>query len=985
MKSNAIPPSVIRRLLGAGALATLLTTVTSPASEVIWSGASASDTLWSNTHNWNGTAVPLAGDTAVFNNTATVAASFIDTTGGLSITGIRFDNAGAPAYSISGGGAIQLGNGGLITMTGSGTADQTINAAINEDAGCTLNNDNTTHKLVINGNLTFANLGNVLNKTGAGEVVLTGTNWLNPNVANNANGKLTVMGGGTLTISGGITRATTASTTIGNQSYDGTVYVGKDTAGGSSGHNTLTVSGSGRLWSEGLNLGGGAYFADNRNGYNTVNLSAPGNPTLYSVGKGGDWTDTIGDNTSYNVVNMSNGASYQVNNTGAALAIGRSVNADYNGIHIDGTGGGAPTTFYSGASRYKEVGGYGNHNYMTVTNGGNLIAARLNVGEGGNSNYLSADGSGAYGASLINLGRFCIGGNAGTGQFGGNGNYNYVLIENGGSFIATGGSNIPNGIGMTGTASYNFMQVDGVGSTLYIQNDNAPLTIGGDFRGGSNNDAPGATGNALKVTNGGYAHVNSVYLEGTASRVVLGTGDADTALLEVRSDSISTYAQGIYLDKSDSLLEINNGRLIAGQNVLNPGAMVSGLGQIHLLGHAYVSTSYTGSSIDSVIYGSGGLTKEGSGTLTLSKLNTYTGNTLINGKMVVAATGGLKFVVTDFSNNTIDQSGNGGTLIVNGSFTIDTSKVIASAGTWNLVNRDEFSGLSTTFSPATFSVTRFTKNPDGTTFTWIESPTKVWTFDTSSGNLTLTGGGTPAIDHYEVTASSPQTAGTAFLVTLTAKDGGGNTVTSDSSTVVIMSGTAGVQFDSDGNGTFGDVHKTLTGGTFTISTKDDMTASISITATDGNSKTGTSASIAIQSPFTAWVGPQAPPAGQDHFADDPNHDGVSNGLAWILGGGAMSESRALLPEASTRSGALTLSNFKCLKAGKRLGSTLTLRFGNDLDIWQTAAIPPGNATVNSVAFTITPLDANYDQVSATIPQSAAAEGRLFGRLEASGN
>lgn len=446
---------------------------------------------------------------------------------------------------------------------------------------------------------------------------------------------------------------------------------------------------------------------------------------------------------------------------------------------------------------------------MTVTNGGHLIAARLNVGEGGNYNHLSADGSDAYGASLIQLERFCIGGNAGTGQFGGNGNYNHVLIENGGRFIAAGVSNIPNGIGMTGTSSHNFMQVDGVGSTLYIQND--------------------------------------------------------TAQLEVRSDSISTYAQGIYLDKSDSLLEINNGRLIAGQNVLIPGAMVSGLGRIHLLGQAYVSTSYTGSSIDSVIYGSGGLTKEGSGTLTLSKLNTYTGNTLINGKMVVAATGGLKFVVTDFSNNTIDQSGNGGTLIVNGSFTIDTSTVLASTGTWNLVNRDEFSGLSTTFSPTTFSVTRFTKNPDG------------------------------------------------------------------------------------------------------------------------NSKTGTSASIAIQSPFTAWVGPQAPPAGQDHFADDPNHDGVSNGLAWILGGGAMSESRALLPEASTRSGALTLSNFKCLKAGKRLGSTLTLRFGNDLDIWQTAAIPPGNATVNSVAFTITPLDANYDQVSATIPQSAAAEGRLFGRLEASGN
>ena len=976
-------------MLGAGTLATLFAAVTSPASEVVWSGASALDTLWSSTYNWNGTAVPLTGDTAVFNNTGTVGATLIDTTGGLSIAGIRFDSAGTPAYVVGSGGAIQLGNGGLITMNGSVAADQTINAAINENAGCTFNNDSITHKLVINGNITFANLGNVLNKTGAGEVVLTGTNWLNPNVASNAHGKLTVTGGGTLTISGGTTRAVqTANTSVSGQSYDGTLYVGKDGSGGSSGYNTLTVSGSGHLWSEGLNLGGGAYFADNRNGFNTVNLSAPGNggnPTLYSVGKGGDWTDTIGDNTSHNVVNMSNGAYYQVSNTGAAFAIGRNVNADYNGIHIDGTGGGAPTTFYGTVSRYKEVGCYGNHNYMTVTNGGSLIAARLNVGEGGNYNYISADGSGAYGASLINLGRFCIGGNAGTNQFGGNGNYNYVLVRNGSRFSATGGSNITNGIGMTGTSSYNFMQVDGVGSALYIQNDNAPLTIGGDFHGGSNIDAPGATGNALKVTNGGYAHVNSVYLAGAASKVILGTGDVNTAQLEVRSDSMNTYNQGICLTKSDSILEIDNGRLIAGQNVRTPGAMVSGLGQVHLIGQAYVYSTYAGSSIDSVIYGSGDLTKEGSGTLTLSNLNTYTGNTIINGTVVVAATGGLKFVVTNSSNNHIDQGGSGGTLIVNGSFTIDTTTVIASTGTWNLVNRDEFSGLSTTFSPATFSVTRFTKNPDGTTFTWTESPTKVWTFDTTSGNLTLIGGSTPAIDHYEVTAISPQTAGTAFLVTVTAKDGGGNTVTSDSATVVTMIGTGGAQFDSDGNGTFGDVQKTLADGTFTISTKDDVAASITITATDGNSKTGASSLITIQSQFTAWLGPQAPPTGQDHFADDPNQDGLSNGLAWILGGGAMSQSRALLPKASTSSGALTLSNFKCLTASKRLGTTLTLRFGNDLGTWQTAAIPPGNATVNGVAFTITSLDANYDHVSATIPQSAAAKGRLFGRLEASGN
>ena len=274
-------------------------------------------------------------------------------------------------------------------------------------------------------------------------------------------------------------------------------------------------------------------------------------------------------------------------------------------------------------------------------------------------------------------------------------------------------------------------------------------------------------------------------------------------------------------------------------------------------------------------------------------------------------------------------------------------------------------------------MTGFTKNLDGTTFTWTESPTKVWTFDETSGNLTLTGGSAPAIDHYEVTATSPQTVGTAFLVTVTAKDSGSNTVTSDSSTVVTMSGSGSVQFTGS--------PATLSAGTFTISAIDPVAEIITVTATDSNSKTGSSSSITIQSQFTAWVGPQAPPAGQDHFSDDPNHDGVSNGLAWILGGGAMTESRAFLPSASTSSGALTLSNFKCLKAGKRLGTTLSVQFGNDLGIWQSAAIPSSNSTVNGVAFTITSLDSNYDQVSAAIPPSAAAGGQLFGRLDANGN
>ena len=105
--------------------------------------------------------------------------------------------------------------------------------------------------------------------------------------------------------------------------------------------------------------------------------------------------------------------------------------------------------------------------------------------------------------------------------------------------------------------------------------------------------------------------------------------------------------------------------------------------------------------------------------------------------------------------------------------------------------------------------------------------------------------GEQLIDHYAVTASTPQTAGSAFNVSVTAQDILNQTAVADSATVVTMTGAGSVQFDSDGNATFGDNTKTLSNGTLTISTKDTVAEAITITATSTGSKTGTSSSITI--------------------------------------------------------------------------------------------------------------------------------------------
>jgi autotransporter-associated beta strand protein len=136
---------------------------------------------------------------------------------------------------------------------------------------------------------------------------------------------------------------------------------------------------------------------------------------------------------------------------------------------------------------------------------------------------------------------------------------------------------------------------------------------------------------------------------------------------------------------------------------------------------------------DKELGGSGGLIKSGSGTWTLARTNSYTGNTTVNeGTLVLADDAQLTFAVSDTTQNIV---GGNGTATFNGDFNVNTSAVTGTAGgIWLLVDRANLTAES--FDPVTFNVIGFTQQGDG--ITWTMSDAKGdWSFSEDTGELTL--------------------------------------------------------------------------------------------------------------------------------------------------------------------------------------------------------------------------------------------------------
>jgi hypothetical protein len=125
-----------------------------------------------------------------------------------------------------------------------------------------------------------------------------------------------------------------------------------------------------------------------------------------------------------------------------------------------------------------------------------------------------------------------------------------------------------------------------------------------------------------------------------------------------------------------------------------------------------------------------------------------------------------------------------------------------------------------------------------------------------------------------------------------------------------------------------------------------------------------------------------------NFGDDTNGDGVSNGLAFLLGAANKDVNAVNLLPTVTQSGGDLVLNFSMLNDANRGNTDVSVQHSSDLgilDTWLASDVVPDLAgispTVNGVTFNVT-LGSPKNTVTATVSSSQSAGGKLFGRLKA---
>jgi fibronectin-binding autotransporter adhesin len=610
----------------------------------------------------------------IFTNDNTYAGNAIAAGGILSVTKIA--NAGV-AQPLGIGSIIQFGyRGGSGNLEFTGASNNTTDKQV--QIGETGTNQTGTGGIINNGTgaLTFSaatfNIalpGTTVNRTFTLGGSNTGDNTISGIIQNNAtNGlvNLTKTGIGKWTISGANTF--TGPTTL---SGGGTLVLDYTTADNSKLSDTgaLSVSISG-------NSGGGKLILS---GGNHTEIVGP--TTTLNNGTGLWITRTSGNSKlQLNTISRPNG---QAAITFSEDSIATTDNTNVNGIlgcwatvgsnwavnSLNGAGGAiiGLTTY---ETTFPTSTGDATKNYQLTgsqTQTGTTTGNSLRLVNGGNSDVL------ALGTSSLTPG---TGHNAGILYVGGFDN-NYTITGSSPGAIKSATANNTLAINVfTGTLTVNALLNSGSANTLKY--GVGTLVIGGNNTASgalyilegaarlTHNNAAGTTAGGITVQNGAALELANSVTIGNEALTLVGTGISDGGALCNIAGNTSTYGGVITIGDGGARINSESG----GSLTLANGIVAAQFRDVTFGGSG--NTTVAG-----LISGAGNLFKDGSGTLTLTGTNTYSGKTVVNGgKLALGGHNVLNGKVVTLDNGTLDAgayTNTFSTLKVSGSAAIELS------------------------------------------------------------------------------------------------------------------------------------------------------------------------------------------------------------------------------------------------------------------------------------------------------------------------
>ena len=569
-------------------------------------------------------------------------------------------------------------------VTIAGTNTLTLNGAITVNSGAGTNTISVTNVVLgVDQNINVADAGNTLkiiapisgahafnvNAAGAGTVALFGSSTYTGN---------TTVSGGTLALNnptntlpdgGAVNINNGATLSLGTN--NGTVGAITLTSGNITGSSGVLKGSSYNLQSgtvsaslggpAAMTVNGGSVLLAGNSTYSGGTTISSGTLQLGASNALGSGSVTIGANildlngqTIPNLINF-NGAGTLENNGGTAAAVTTDANVT-SSFTIDTTGGNITTARLIGTSATRTVtviggntltfNGAGHNNLVDlVVNAGTVICANnggysadrgLQIGNGGTVKLAGPGSGGAYpNSNLINDGQaFDV-----DGIFDLNG-WNETV----GTMVDTGG----NGVIQNSAV--------GTNSTLTVGGDNVTATFNGTVQNGGGVLSLAKTGTGVQTLSGASTYSGSTTIN-NGQLAVAASGASPSSTFVVNTNSGLTFV-------TDSAFLLGGLSGTGNVSLLNDSSSAIAL----TAGANNASTTYSGALLDG---GAGStLTKVGTGTLTLSGTNNYSGFTTVsNGTVIISPNyiAGYNFTVNEgavlgVSANTVSTSAQIGTL-----------------------------------------------------------------------------------------------------------------------------------------------------------------------------------------------------------------------------------------------------------------------------------------------------------------------------------